>query len=138
MAWELDLNCKQCPGAAGLLQYSLVSIPQTHWSQSKSRQHHSQQWKTEISKTGCRFRLKPATHSGLNLPCIPVQTCHPFRTKLYHLQGIFRNAQKCSLPEKDIAQEIVHIFLKKGPYSILQKTNCRRNKWQTGESKWKS
>ncbi len=27
----------------------------------------------------CRFRPKPATHSGLNLPLIPGETCHPFR-----------------------------------------------------------
>ncbi len=29
----------------------------------------------------CVFRLKPASSSGLNLPPIPVQSCHPFRVK---------------------------------------------------------
>ena len=39
----------------------------------------------------CRFRPKPATHSGSNLPLIPGQTCHPFRWIVYHFSGHFRN-----------------------------------------------
>jgi len=86
----------------------------------------------------CRFRLKLATHSGLNLPGIPVQTCHPFRAKHYHFLDHFRNPHNGQLLENDLAKEIVSIFLKKGPNSILQQTNCRRNKWQTGELKWEN
>ncbi len=39
----------------------------------------------------CRFRPKLATHSGSNLPLIPGETCHPFRWKVYHFSGHFRN-----------------------------------------------
>ena len=44
----------------------------------------------------CRFRSKPATHSGTKLPLIPGETCHPFRRKVYHFSGHFRNAKSIS------------------------------------------
>jgi len=44
----------------------------------------------------CRFWLKAATHSGINLPLIPGETCHPFRKKVYHFLYHFRNPKKVS------------------------------------------
>jgi len=49
-----------------------------------------------LADAGCRFWLKAATHSGINLPLIPGETCHPFRRKVYHFLYHFRNPEKVS------------------------------------------
>ncbi|MEA1970783.1 MAG: hypothetical protein U9N37_04090, partial [Thermodesulfobacteriota bacterium] len=55
-------------------------------------EHHQR----TVTADNCRFWSKPATHSGTKLPLIPGETCHPFRRKVYHFSGHFRNAESIS------------------------------------------
>jgi hypothetical protein len=91
-----------------------------------------------LSTCTCRFRLKPATHSGLNLPGIPVQTCHLFRIKVYQLKACFRNSHNDTFEKISPVNRFTYIFLSTMPNSLLQIPKSRRDQWRTGEYEWRS
>lgn len=43
--------------------------------------YQSKVLKYDKSISICIFRSKPATDSGINLPPVPAESCHPFRSK---------------------------------------------------------